>query len=160
MATNDQGTPDQSDLPEGTAEENPDRERTSMDSDVDTPEDPLIRREEAAAAREAADIGGPPPEYEDEEGRRADDAERVVIEGGEGFEEGFELAEADLEETASHGENRYDPELDEFADEESAGDADAVSGEPDEIDVTETTRDTEAGTDDDPGEGPGIAHDR
>jgi hypothetical protein len=34
------------------------------------------------------------------------------MEGGEGVEEGFETAERDLRETASHGENRYDPEAD------------------------------------------------
>jgi hypothetical protein len=137
-----------------------DRERTSMDYDVETPEDDLLRREEAAAAREARGIGGPPPEYEDEEGNRASEAERARIESGEGVEEGFEVAEEDLVETASHGENRYDPETRDFGDEESAGDADAVGAEPDEIDVTETVRDPEADTDDDPGEGPGISHDR
>ena len=137
-----------------------DRERTSMDAELDTPEDPLLRREEAAAAREAAGIGGQPPEYQDEEGRGVGEADRPVLEGGEGVEEGFEIAEADLRETASHGENRYDPEARDFGAEESAGDADAVSGEPDEVDVTETVRDPEAGTDDDPGEGPGISHDR
>ena len=137
-----------------------DRERTSMDDDLETPEDDLLRREEAAAAREARGIGGRPPEYEDEEGNPASDAERARIESGEGVEEGFEVAEEDLRETASHGENRYDPEIRDFGDEESAGDADAVDGEADEIDVTETVRDPEAGTDDDPGEGPGISHDR
>ena len=137
-----------------------DRERTSMDSDVDTPEDPLLRREEAAARREAAGIGGARPEYENEEDLRASEAERPLAEGGEGVEEGFEIAEEDLRETASHGENRYDPEARDFGAEESAGDADAVSGEPDEVDVTETVRDPDAGTDDDPGEGPGISHDR
>jgi hypothetical protein len=114
-----------------------DRERTSMDADLETPEDDLLRREESAAAREAAGIGGRRPEYEDEEGGSADEAERALIEGGEGVEEGFEVAESDLEETASHGENRYDPETRDFGDEESAGDADAVSGEPDEIDQPE-----------------------
>jgi hypothetical protein len=123
-------------------------------------DDPLLRREEAEAAREAGGIGGRKPEYEDEEGDPADEAERVVLEGGEGAEEGFETAESDLREAASHGENRYDPEGRDFGDEESAGEGDAVSGEPDQIDVTETVRDPEAGTDEDPGEGPGISHDR
>jgi hypothetical protein len=136
------------------------RERTSMDYDLETPEDDLLRREEAAAAREARGIGGPPPEYEDEQGRPVSEAERAPIESGEGVEEGFEVAEEDLVETASHGDNRYDPETRDFGDEESAGDADVVDAEPDEIDVTETVRDPEAGTDDDPGEGPGISHDR
>ena len=137
-----------------------DRERTSMDADVDTPEDPLLRREETAAARDAGNIGGRKPDYEDEEGDRASEAERVAIEGGEGVEEGFETAESDLREAATHGENRYDPASQDFGDEESAGEGDAVAGEPDEIDVTETVRDPEAGPGEDPGEGPGISHDR
>ena len=126
----------------------------------DTPEDPLVRQEEDAAAAEAAGIGGRAPEYEDDEGDAADEATRPLIESGEGVEEGFETAERDLRETATHSENRYDPEAHDFGDEESAGEGDAVSGEPDEIDVTETVRDPEAGPGEDPGEGPGISHDR
>jgi hypothetical protein len=131
-----------------------------MTMNDETPEDPLVRQEEEAAAAEAGNIGGRAPEYDDEEGREADEEERPLIEGGEGFEEGFETAERDLRETASHSENRYDPEADLFGDEESAGEGDAVSGEPDEIDVTETVTDPEAGPGEDPGEGPGISHDR
>lgn len=131
-----------------------------MTTNEEDRDDALLRQEESAAAREAAGIGGRRPEYEDEEGSAADEEERALIEGGEGYEEGFEVAESDLEEAASHGENRYDPEGLDLADEESAGDADAVSGEPDELDVTETVRDLEAGSDEDPGEGPGISHDR
>jgi hypothetical protein len=137
-----------------------DRERTSMDVDEDRAEDPLLRREEDAAAREAGAIGGANPEYEGNEGRPATEEERAVVEGGEGVEEGFETAERDLRESATHGENRYDPESRDFGDEESAGDADAVTSEPDEVDVTETVRDPEAGPGEDPGEGPGISHDR
>jgi hypothetical protein len=137
-----------------------DRERTSMDVEEDRAEDPLLRREEDAAAREAGAIGGATPEYEGDDGDPASEEERAVIEGGEGAEEGFETAERDLREAATHGENRYDPESHDFGDEESAGDADAVAGEPDEVDVTETVRDPEAGPGEDPGEGPGISHDR
>ena len=137
-----------------------DRERSSMDIEPDQPEDALLRREEAAAAREAGSIGGATPEYDGDEESPASEAERPLIEGGEGVEEGFEVAERDLRETATHGENRYDPQSRDFGDEESAGDADAVYGEPDEIDVTETVRDPEAGPGEDPGEGPGISHDR
>jgi hypothetical protein len=97
-------------------------------------QDDLLRREESAAAREAAGIGGSRPEYEDEEGGSAGEADRALIESGEGVEEGFEVAESDLEEAASHGENRYDPATRDFGDEESAGDADAEPGEADEID--------------------------
>ena len=125
-----------------------------------TPDDPLVREEEEAAAAEAGSIGGRAPEYDDEEGDPVDEEDRALIEGGEGVEEGFETAERDLRETASHSENRYDPEAVDFGDEESASEGDAVSGEPDEIDVTETVRDPEAGPGEDPGEGPGISHDR
>jgi hypothetical protein len=126
----------------------------------ETPDDPRVREEEDAAAAEAGSIGGRRPEYEDEEGDPVDEATRPLIESGEGVEEGFETAESDLREAATHGENRYDPETRDFGDEESAGEGDAVSGEPDEIDVTETVRDPEAGPGEDPGEGPGISHDR
>ena len=72
---------------------------------------------------------------------------------------GFETAESDLREAATHGENRYDPSTHDFGDEESAGDADAVSGEADEIDVTETVRDPEAVRAPDPGsEAPAMLH--
>ena len=97
------------------------------------PDDKLLQHEEEAAAAEARNIGGPPPEYEDEEDLPADEASRPLSEAGEGVEEGFEIAEDDLREAASHGENRYDPSTADFGDEESAGDADAVSGEADEI---------------------------
>jgi hypothetical protein len=142
------------------SENEEDRERTSMDVDEGTPEDDLLRREEEAARREAAGIGGRRPQYENEEGLPADESERVVEEGGEGFEEGFEVAEEDLVEAASHGENRYDPSTADFGDDESAGDADVLDAEPDQVDVTETVRDPDAGPGEDPGEGPGISHDR
>jgi hypothetical protein len=118
-----------------------DRERTSMDVDEDPPQDPLLRREEAAAASEAAGIGGARPEYENEEGDDASESDRALIEGGEGVEEGFEVAEEDLVEAASHGENRYDPSTADFGDEESAGDGDAVSGEADEVEVPDGPED-------------------
>jgi hypothetical protein len=130
-----------------------------MTTTDDTPEDPLVRQQEDAAAAEAGSIGGRVPEYDDEEGRPADEEARPVMEGGEGVEEGFETAERDLRETATHGENRYDPDGRDFGDEESAGEGDAIFGEPDEIDVSEVVRDPREG-DDDPGEGPGISHDR
>ena len=107
----------------------------------ETPEDPLVRQEEDAAAAEAGSIGGRAPAYEDEEGDRADEETRPLIEGGEGVEEGFETAESDLREAATHAENRYDPETRDFGDEESAGEADAVSGEADEIEVPDGPED-------------------
>jgi hypothetical protein len=153
------GVPDPEDLPAGTAEEQPGRERTSMDTELGPAEDPLLRREEEGAAAEAGSIGGATPDYEGDEGGPADEAGRPVLEGGEGVEEGFETSERELRETATHGENRYDPEARDFGDEESAGEGDAVAGEPDEVDPTEVVRDPREGPDD-PGAGPGIAADR
>jgi hypothetical protein len=101
------------------------------------PDEKLVNEEEAAAAAEARNIGGSPPDYEDEEDLPASEAERPLVEGGEGYEEVFELAEDDLEEAASHEENRYSPEGRDFGDEESAGNADVVSGEADEIESEE-----------------------
>jgi hypothetical protein len=111
------------------------RERTSMDHDLDTPEDPLLRREERAAESEAGSIGGRRPDYE------GDEAARPLEEAGEGEAEGFELAEQDLVETASHGDAGYSPEADEFTPEEESDRADAVYGEPDEVDPTEVDSD-------------------
>ena len=61
--------------------------------------------EEQAAAAEAAQIGGR-VSYDalSDDEQEIDEADRAVIEGGEGESEGFELAEAELEENASHGD--------------------------------------------------------
>ena len=67
------------------------------------PDRDLVDAEAAAAAAEAARIGGRVPE---EEG--LDPAERPVAEGGGGYAEGFEEAEADLIESAEHGEGGHD----------------------------------------------------
>ena len=116
-------------------EEHREHRRPSIDQEPGTPEDDLLRREEEAARREAAGIGGPRPEYENEEGLPANESERVLEEGGEGYAEGFETAEEDLIDAASHAENRYDPSDQDFGDDESAGDADVVDGEADEVDT-------------------------
>ena len=138
-------------LPEGTARERPERERTSMDRDPPRAEDPLLRREERAAAAEAGEIGGPGPDTE------GDEAARPVEEGGGGEAEGFETAERELVEQASHGEDRWTPEADAFESEDRAGAQ--TYGEPDEVDPTEVVRDPKEGPDD-PGEGPGLASER
>jgi hypothetical protein len=71
------------------------------------------RAEEEAAAAEAAAIGGSAPEYPglslDEE---ADEAERPLMEAGEGESEGEEIAEFDLEDEAeSRAGDRSDAEV-------------------------------------------------
>jgi hypothetical protein len=92
----------------------------------------VLRREEEAAAAAAGAIGGRRPDYD------ADEATRPLEEAGEGEAEGFEDAERELIEAASHGESRVDPEDDAFAPEEDALDATPEYGEPDEEDVPDT----------------------
>ena len=82
-----------------------------------------VQREAEAAEAEAAKIGGRvEPDTEDP-------AEQPLIEGGEGEAEGFELAEKDLEESASHGDSRGFPDEDLRDPEEREG---VERGEPDE----------------------------
>ena len=61
--------------------------------------------QEQAAAREAGGIGGE-VSYDrlGEEDEKVDAAQAPLIEAGEGESEGFELAEQELEEHASHGD--------------------------------------------------------
>jgi hypothetical protein len=72
-----------------------------------TPEDEArIAEEEAEAAAEAARIGGRVPRESD------DPARQPLIESGEGEAEGFELAEKQLEDNATHGNQRGFPDRD------------------------------------------------
>jgi hypothetical protein len=113
--------------------------------------DPLAEREAAAAAAEAAAIGGQAPADD------VDPAEQPVIEGGGGEAEGFEQAERDLVGQATHENPSVVPTEAAFTPEEDG--AEAVYGEPDEIDPTEVVRDPREG-DEDPGAGPGLAAER
>jgi hypothetical protein len=65
--------------------------------------DAVAEEEADAAAAEAARIGGDVPPDSD------DPAEQPLIEAGEGVAEGFELAEEDLEDIASHGDQHRFP---------------------------------------------------
>jgi hypothetical protein len=64
----------------------------------------LAQEEADAAAAEAAEIGGDVPRDSD------DPAQQPLIEGGGGEAEGFELAERDLEDIASHGDEHRFPD--------------------------------------------------
>ena len=119
----------------------------------ETPKDPFVEEEEDAAAAEAAAIGGARPDY------HVDEAHRALEESGEGEAEGFELAEQDLIEEASHGDEGRSPEADAFAEEAESDESGAVYGEADEVDPTEVVSDPRE-DDDDPGAGPGLAADR
>jgi len=90
-------------------------------------DDPLVAEEEAAAAAEAAAIGGARLHDAD------DPAFEAAYEAGGGESEGFEIAERELEENASHGDGRGDPLLDAFTPELESDERTAVDGEADEI---------------------------
>jgi hypothetical protein len=160
MTSDEERVPDPTDLPDGSAADHPKRERTSMDYDLEPSEDPLEAREEEAAVAEVRAIGGRPPEYvSDDDDAPVDPEERPLAEAGEGVSEGFEQAEADLREEATHGDERRSPEADEFSPEEESDRATSVYAEPDELDPTEVLRDPREG-EDDPGAGTPLAPDR
>ncbi len=76
-----------------------------MSAMAEDPKDEALARDEAdAAAAEAAEIGGNVPADSD------DPAEQPLIEAGQGEAEGFELAEKDLEDIASHGDEHRFPD--------------------------------------------------
>ncbi len=83
----------------------------------------LAEEETEAAAAEAGEIGGEVQKDSD------DPAEQPLIEAGEGEAEGFELAEKDLEDIASHGDQHRFPDNVLPPPEENS---DAEYGEPDE----------------------------
>jgi hypothetical protein len=85
--------------------------------------DPIADEEAEAAAAEAARIGGPAPND------GVDPAQRPLVEGGEGEAEGFELAEEELIDRASHGDQKNFPDSDAPPAEEPS---EAVFGEPDQ----------------------------
>jgi hypothetical protein len=99
---------------------------TERDPNQPASDDDLLRQEEQLAAAEASQIGGPAPEYE------GDEADRPLEEGGEGEAEGFEQAERELSEQATHGDSKLDPGVDAFTPEVESDRADAVYGEADE----------------------------
>lgn len=71
--------------------------------DDETRNDPIVERETEAAAKEAANVGGPGADQD------MDPAERAAAEHGGGQAEGFEQAERELIEHASHGDDAPDP---------------------------------------------------
>lgn len=98
--------------------------------------DPLIVQEENAAAAEAARIGGSVQPLSD------DPAMEPLYEAGEGEQEGWEEAERELVENATHGEGRGDPELDAFSPERETDRSTATYGEADKLTSTELDEDT------------------
>jgi hypothetical protein len=93
-------------------------------AESDSRRDPIVDEEAEAAAAEAAEIGGPAPDDAVD-----DPAQRPLVEGGEGEAEGFELAEEELIENASHGDQKSFPDRDAPPPEEPS---DTEYGEPDQ----------------------------
>jgi hypothetical protein len=110
-------------------------ERESQTRDDDE-RDPLIAQQESAAAAEAARIGGIVPPLSE------DPALEPLYEAGEGEQEGWEAAEDELVENASHGDGHGDPERDAFSPERESDRATAAYGESDAL--TSTERDEDA----------------
>jgi len=99
-------------------------------------DDDVVREEEEAAAAEAAAIGGRPGDDPmdadpDRFDRERDEAFRAVEEGGGGEAEGFEQAEEELIEGASHGDPQPDPERAAFTPEAESDLSTAEDGEAD-----------------------------
>ena len=112
------------------------------------PEETLLEQEEAAAAAEAAAIGGP-ADVDAE-----DPAMAPLYQAGQGPQEGFERAEADLIENASHGDGGANPLRDAFPPEAESDRSDVLYGEADDLPSTEVTSDP--GDPDNPAAGPGL----
>ena len=108
----------------------------SVNESNEPPDEKFVEHEEELAAEEAASIGGAPADYD------TDEAHRALEESGEGEAEGFELAEQELIDAASHGENRHNPAEDAFTPEVESDESGAAYGEPDELDTTEGPEDT------------------
>jgi hypothetical protein len=85
----------------------------------------IAEREAEAAAAQAAEIGGPAPDDGE-----VDPAERPLRESGQGVAEGFEAAEEELQDIASHGDQHRFPGRHAPDPEERDG---AAHGEPDQV---------------------------
>jgi hypothetical protein len=96
----------------------------------DETRDPLVDDQEQAAAAEAASIGG------DTGSDNPDPEMQAVEEAGGGVAEGFEQAEQDLIENASHGDGAGNPAANAIDNEHAEADrSTAEYGEPDEVDA-------------------------
>jgi hypothetical protein len=98
--------------------------------------DPLVAEQERAAADEAGRIGGMVRPVS------ADPAMEPLYQAGEGEGDGWELAEAELVENATHGDGHGDPERDAFTPERESDRATAEYGECDHVDSTERRDET------------------
>jgi hypothetical protein len=108
----------------------------------------LVAEQESAAAAEAARIGGRGVS------QTGDPALDPVYEAGGGEQDGWEAAEQELIENATHGAGHARPEQDAFLPEAETDRSPAVYGEADGAVSTELVEDQSTGGED-PGQGPG-----
>jgi|SRR5579875_784894 len=94
-------------------------------------DDELAQREADRAAAEAAAIGGRVSSEPEPADGSVDEAERPLVEAGQGEAEGFEQAEQELVEHASHGDQHAARRAIEDAPQESDDELAAEGGEPD-----------------------------
>jgi len=121
---------------------------------IDDPIDELVAEEESAAAAEASLIGGAVPSDVD------DPEMNPVYQAGQGDQDGWEAAERDLVENATHSaDGGGNPLRDAFSPEAESDLSGAVYGGADELASTEVVRDPDE-DDDDPGAGPGLDFER
>ncbi len=118
-------------MPDPEPTRDPAREEGARAAQENVGDEEFVAEEEARAAAEAARIGGqvsaePHPIEE------VDEAQRPLVEAGEGESEGFEQAEEELIEHASHGDQHAARRAIEDAPLEESDDARAAgSGEAD-----------------------------
>jgi hypothetical protein len=117
------------------------------------PLEELIADEESAAAAEARAIGGFVPRD------AVDPAMDPLYQAGEGDQDGWEEAERELRENASHGDGDGNPMRDMYSPELESDRAPGVYGEADDEYSSEVLDNPDEGPDD-PGAGPGLTHDR
>lgn len=110
-----------------------DEELTDVPALEPAPRDATLIEEEEEAAAEAGAIGGVTGEPD------LPEAQRPLAEAGEGEAEGFEQAEEQLIEAASHGDPARNPMGDRFTPEEARSEGLAEYGEADEEHVSEDT---------------------
>lgn len=101
-----------------------------------------VREEADKAAAEAAAIGGRPSSEPPPSEATDDPAQRPLAEAGEGEAEGFEQAEQELVEHASHGDQHAARQAIEDAPSESEDELASPAGEADHERSSERTEDT------------------
>lgn len=118
------------------------------------PDEELVIEEESAAAAEAAAIGGAVPHD------ARDPAMDPVYQAGGGEQDGWERAEAELIENATHGDDDANPIRDAYTPEAESDRSTAIYGESDRLPSTEVREDPDEGPDDPMRGDPNLSADR